>query len=182
MFFIAAALAATAIAGVSAQDAAVNAAPTPAPGYDYAYTQEMPYTWMTSEGYKSVDCGYGYNKDDSQHCKKADWVRRILPVLPSPAHYLHLAFLWNSIITRAATQQQLSSKFPLRPCPTPVPCPPSPSPRARVRHSHCWLFDHNHSSLRGNTTVPCKYAPIREEASSHRAAQSRRAVHRNVAE
>jgi hypothetical protein len=74
MFFIAAAIAVTAIAGASAQDAAVaNAAPTPAPGYDYAYTEEMPYTWMTSEGYKSVDCGYGYNKDDSQRCKKADW-------------------------------------------------------------------------------------------------------------
>jgi len=78
MFFIAAAaVAVTAIAGASAQDAAVNAVPTPAPGYDYAYTQEMPYDWMTSEGYKSVDCGYGYGKDESQHCKKADWVRRI---------------------------------------------------------------------------------------------------------
>lgn len=92
MFFIAAAVAVTAIAGVSAQDAAVaNAAPTPAPGYDYAYTEEMPYTWMTSEGYKSVDCGYGYNKDESQHCKKADWVRRISVTLPSAAHYLHSA-------------------------------------------------------------------------------------------
>jgi hypothetical protein len=82
MFFLAAAVAVTAVTGASAQVSVANAAPTPAPDYDYAYTQEMPYTWMTSEGYKSVDCGYGYNKDSSQHCTKADWVRRILPSCP----------------------------------------------------------------------------------------------------
>lgn len=109
MFFIATAVAIAAIAGASAQDP--NAAPTPAPGYDYAYTQEMPYDWMTSEGYKSVDCGYGYNKDESQHCKKADWVRRNSAIPPSAAHYLRFAFLWNSIITRAAMRQRSSSKF-----------------------------------------------------------------------
>jgi len=118
MFFIAAAVAAVAITGASAQEVA-NAAPTPAPGYDYAYTQEMPYTWMTSEGYKSVDCGYGYGKDESQHCKKADWVRPIhsahparLPLTTYIPHF-HFLALANSMISRAAMQQRLSSKLPL---------------------------------------------------------------------
>lgn len=80
MLFLAAAVAVSAIAGASAQQSVANAAaPTPAPGYDDSYTKDMPYTWMTSEGYKSVDCGYGYNKDSSQRCAKADWVRRNLP-------------------------------------------------------------------------------------------------------
>jgi len=87
MLFIAAAVAVSAIAGASAQSVA-NAAPTPAPDYDYSYTTDMPYNWMTSEGYKSVDCGYGYKKDESQHCAKADWVRRNPPAytLPLTAH------------------------------------------------------------------------------------------------
>jgi hypothetical protein len=88
MFFLATAVAVTAIVGVSAQQSVANAAPTPAPNYDDSYTQQMPYTWMTSEGYKSVDCGYGYNKDSSGRCAKADWVRRNPParVLPQTAH------------------------------------------------------------------------------------------------
>lgn len=124
MFFIAAAVAITAIAGASAQDPS----PTPAPGYDYGYTQDMPYSWMTSEGYKSVDCGYGYNKDSSEHCTKADWVRRNFPMPPSAAHYLHSAFVYDSIITRAAMQQRSSSEFRsplLISSPAPAPAPAS---------------------------------------------------------
>lgn len=143
MFFIAAAVAITAIARASAQDP--NAAPTPAPGYDYAYTQEMPYDWMTSEGYKSVDCGYGYNKDESQHCTKADWVRRNPPTSASAAHYLHSAFLCNSMITRAAMQQRSSSKF-RSPFLFLSPAPQSHA-RAHLRHSH------NHSLY--ETTRQC---------------------------
>lgn len=92
MLFFAAAVAVSAIAGASAQQSVANAAPTPAPGYDDSYTQDMPYAYMTSEGYKSVDCGYGYNKDASQHCAKADWVRRnlracVLSLIPPLAQY-----------------------------------------------------------------------------------------------
>jgi len=128
MFFLAAAVAASAIAGASAQQSVAGAAPTPAPNYDNSYTKEMPYTWMTSEGYKSVDCGYGYNKDESQRCSKADWVRRNLPAWHVMAHYLHSLLLSYSIISKAATQRRLSSKVYLFTASDP------PTPRAS--HSH----------------------------------------------
>lgn len=157
MFFIAAAVAITAIAGASAQDPS----PTPAPGYDYAYTQDMPYSWMTEEGYKSVDCGYGYNKDSSQHCTKADWVRRNSPILPSAAHYLHSALLCNSMITRAAMQQRSSSKFRS----SLLDRPPHPRPRLRLRprlrHSHYWVTI-TLSTKKYNSAI--QYMPILERA------------------
>jgi hypothetical protein len=91
MFLLAAAaaVAVSAIAGVSAQQEVANAHPTPMPNYDDSYTKQMPYSWMTSEGYKSVDCAYGWNKDSSSHCTKADWVRRnLLARAPRLADYI----------------------------------------------------------------------------------------------
>jgi hypothetical protein len=107
MLFLAAAVAVSAIAGASAQQSVANAAPTPAPGYDDSYTQDIPYAYMTSEGYKSVDCGYGYNKDSSQRCAKADWVRRNLRACVFIAH----SPLSYSIVSKAAMQPPLSSKI-----------------------------------------------------------------------
>ncbi len=73
-------LAAASIA--SALPTAHYAAPTPPPephGYDSA----MPYDDFLSGGYKSLDCGYGYNRDASSRCVEAVWVRTQLHSLLS---------------------------------------------------------------------------------------------------
>jgi len=49
-----------------------NAMPTPAPT-DAPYLSSMPYEWMSTQGYSSVDCGYGYSKDSSGRCTQANW-------------------------------------------------------------------------------------------------------------
>lgn len=38
------------------------------------YYEEMPYSSMVAGGYKSLNCGYGYKKDEDGHCKPEDWV------------------------------------------------------------------------------------------------------------
>ena len=150
MLFLAAAVAVTAAAGASAQQSVANAAPTPAPNYDDSYTQDMPYTWMTSEGYKSVDCGYGYNKDESQHCKKADWVRRNFAFACQPP----LCALWFTTHPRYSSR---TVRFPGLLC----------NDDRQVRNFHC--FDRpcacrSHYWITNDLPI---HPPRMEGASSH---------------
>lgn len=46
-------------------------APTAAPTDFYQY---MPYSAYQSGGYKSLDCGYGYSKQDDGSCTQDSWV------------------------------------------------------------------------------------------------------------
>lgn len=42
------------------------------------------YGWMATQGYKSVDCGYGHGKNSEGYCTPLSWVRRLwLFTLPS---------------------------------------------------------------------------------------------------
>lgn len=46
-------------------------APTPTPTDFYQY---MPYSAYQSGGYKSLECGYGYSKQDDGSCSQDSWV------------------------------------------------------------------------------------------------------------
>src|ERR1700678_740144 len=51
------------------------AAPTAAPTDFYQY---MPYSSFQSGGYQSLDCGYGYSKQDDGSCSSDSWVRLLI--------------------------------------------------------------------------------------------------------
>src|ERR1700678_836037 len=51
------------------------AAPTAAPTDFY---QHMPYSSFQSGGYQSLDCGYGYSKQDDGSCSSDSWVRLLI--------------------------------------------------------------------------------------------------------
>jgi hypothetical protein len=38
------------------------------------YLNQMPYSTFLQGGYKSLNCGYGYKKDQGQACTPASWV------------------------------------------------------------------------------------------------------------
>lgn len=46
---------------------------TPPPYYETS--SAMPYSHFQSGGYKSMDCGYGYQKGGDGSCQKMSWVR-----------------------------------------------------------------------------------------------------------
>jgi hypothetical protein len=82
---------------VSAQQQAnianADPAPTPAPTGQYEYLSEMPYSWMATQGYSSVGCGYGYNRDEqSGRCVRADWVSFLEFFFASS--FIRLCFAW----------------------------------------------------------------------------------------
>jgi hypothetical protein len=65
---------------VTAMD--VGSMPTPAPPssqtVQYGYTDVMPYSSMTQEGYQQMACGYGYARQDQQaYCVQQPWVRPV---------------------------------------------------------------------------------------------------------
>jgi hypothetical protein len=68
--------------GAAYQAPAYQAPPsqyTPPPSYSATpYYDQMPYSSMMEGGYKSLNCGYGYKKDEDGHCMPEDWVNRIL--------------------------------------------------------------------------------------------------------
>lgn len=53
--------------------------PTSEPDYNddkpsKPYWEELPYSTFMSGGYKQLNCGYGYKKNDDGHCKPESWV------------------------------------------------------------------------------------------------------------
>ncbi|CAG7850290.1 SubName: Full=Uncharacterized protein {ECO:0000313/EMBL:CCA69933.1} [Serendipita indica DSM 11827] len=64
-------------ASASAQQAAVaNAQPQPTqpPSMaDAPYLSSMPYDWMSTQGYSSVGCGYGYSRGADNRCQRENW-------------------------------------------------------------------------------------------------------------
>lgn len=52
--------------------------PTAAPSSNGDFYQQMPYESYKNGGYKSLDCGYGYQKSSDGHCQPESWVRSIV--------------------------------------------------------------------------------------------------------
>lgn len=52
--------------------------PTAAPSSNGDFYQQMPYESYKNGGYKSLDCGYGYQKSSDGHCQPESWVRSVV--------------------------------------------------------------------------------------------------------
>lgn len=93
----------------SVQSAPPASTPTDMPSYpSYQYLSEMPYSVMTGDGYKKLDCGYGYLKGSDGSCKPENWysytnngcyaqttiiIKYVVPVITAPQyHVFNLTF------------------------------------------------------------------------------------------